>query len=279
MSEKNIHIVFQVLNFVSNYCSIDYQLTTTDRLLLLILAKHHGVKGIYPSFTTLAKELKVTPRQVQKRILYLESQDLLIVDRKKGKSNYYTLSKVIHNQGTVVPYSAADQGTPVPYTQELQDTNQGTPVPPINTDNQNRRNKTERGRDKTAPPSLSDFLPDETNLMLCGDLNLNPVDELASFKARYSGKTHALQYEFSRWLKDSAAYRTRKANGNGHASNGAAKQEVRCTVPDYGPGHPTWEANQEWERKHGRDTQRTEVSGGHTRGNGVRKIEDYVLSK
>jgi len=30
---------------------------------------------------------------------------------------------------------------------------------------------------------------------------------------------------------------------------GHIRNEPKCTVPDYGPGHPTWEANQKWEEE------------------------------
>lgn len=43
------------------------------------------------------------------------------------------------------------------------------------------------------------------------------------------------------------AQAARSQSGN-RVVAGTFKNEPKCTVPDYGPGHPTWEENQKWER-------------------------------
>jgi hypothetical protein len=54
------------------------------------------------------------------------------------------------------------------------------------------------------------------------------------------------------------------------------KNELRSTVMEYGPGHPLWEANREWELKNEKGFSSRTSSNGDTRGNGVRKASDYI---
>ena len=53
--------------------------------------------------------------------------------------------------------------------------------------------------------------------------------------------------------------------------------EIRCTVPEYGPGHPLFEANKEWELRNARKRQGIDTSTNNARGNSVRKAEDYLF--
>lgn len=52
--------------------------------------------------------------------------------------------------------------------------------------------------------------------------------------------------------------------------------EIRSTVKEFGPGHPTWEAQQEWRRKN-ENSHGSETRGSHTAGNGVRQAKDYLF--
>lgn len=51
--------------------------------------------------------------------------------------------------------------------------------------------------------------------------------------------------------------------------------EIRSTVPEFGPGHPTWEANQEWRRKN--ESQGSETTLHHARGTDMRKATEYLF--
>src|SRR6478609_3530217 len=88
-AEKSPHIVFQVMNFISGDSPLNEELNPSDRILLLMLAKHQGKKGLYPSVPTLAKEIKVTPRHVLRCLDRLECLKIIQVERKSGRSNHY----------------------------------------------------------------------------------------------------------------------------------------------------------------------------------------------
>lgn len=239
MSEKQIHIVFQVLNFILSIDSKTFALLSIDKLLLLALAKHQGPKGIYPSTITLAKELQVSPKHIKERINYLDDLKVIEVERKIGCVNRYKLTFTDPNPSPTGYQSPLGDQSPTgtrPVTYRLPD-----PSPTgdtINTYNQNRLSK-QREAQKSRSLSLSNFSPEEQNQFLCRDLRLDLQEEITSFKNRHSGSGN-LQYEFSRWLKRSAQYRQERSQ---------PKEEVRCTVPEFGPGHPTWEMFQAIKRK------------------------------
>lgn len=59
------------------------------------------------------------------------------------------------------------------------------------------------------------------------------------------------RHDFMIWLKrENEPKKQRMNSGNAGQSN-----EIRCTVPDYGPGNPLWESNRKWEEKHRRGKQ------------------------
>ena len=65
--------------------------------------------------------------------------------------------------------------------------------------------------------------------------------------------------------------------------NETRSNETRSTVMEYGPGHPSWVAQREWERKHVEQgtasifKQGGSATNGNARGNGMRKAEDYLF--
>lgn len=109
-------------------------------------------------------------------------------------------------------------------------------------------------RAKRVPLSDS-FVFNEANQKLCMSKNIDSDLVLSKFKAnmKASGKKVIdWQAEAELWiLRERIANAANPANG---------KKEVRSNVIEYGPGHPTWEANQEWIRKqgmkHGSDAER-----------------------
>lgn len=88
-SDKKLHIVFQVLNYIKSEIAIS--LSDDEQILLIILASHQGKLGIFPSISTLAKERQKTPRSIQRSLLRLVQKNLLIIERKEGKANRYWL--------------------------------------------------------------------------------------------------------------------------------------------------------------------------------------------
>jgi hypothetical protein len=207
MSEKKeIHIVFQVLNFIK--VPHNDRLLPVDRLLLLMLASHYGSKGIYPSVTTLANEIQMSKTYTKQRLNFLEELKLIKILRKNGQSSSYEflmLSTTGQPQLTGELQLTGQPQLPTPVNPSCP--HRSTGVTPININNQYKRNNKERGREKQRPALSDSFLPNDENLILAKDLRLNIEDELESFKNRHKGKK--TQYEFSRWLKTAKEYQNR----------------------------------------------------------------------
>jgi hypothetical protein len=171
MQKKTIHIVFQVLNFLSDpVLSFSFQLTADEKLLLLFLAKHKGHKGIYPSLQTLAKELHVHYRNVRRTLDRLKKKKLVIVDYVPGKSSNYILMIPL-TQGVDAPTPDQPSETPRASTPShpgrTRPDTQGVHAPQSDKRN-NRVNKTERAR-KRAPLSAF-WKPSEQNMIKCHEI-------------------------------------------------------------------------------------------------------------
>lgn len=97
MSEKQIHIVFQVLNWLFDDFSKQLNLLPIDKLILITLASHKGIKGICPSTSLLANELGITKRHVIDRLghlscIYINQKPLLSIIKSRGRSSQYYLN-------------------------------------------------------------------------------------------------------------------------------------------------------------------------------------------
>lgn len=243
--KKNaIHIVFQVINYSRSHES---NLTDPEFRILTYLASHKGEKGIYPSKETLAISVKKHPRTVQTILHSLERKGIISIKDIPGYSNQYEikLSTTLGEYAsgatelTLGEYASGGEAVYVDTLGEYASLSDKT----------NNLNKiTKRGTNRASRSALSIFSPDERNQWLAKDLRLNLNDEIESFKKRYEGKGKDLQYEFGRWLKGAKEYQDKKST-YGKGANGNGKQEIRCTVPLYGPGHPDWEFNRKWERE------------------------------
>lgn len=89
---KEIHIVFQVLNFLHSDHHLAMITTPAEHLLLINLASHKGIKGICPSLSLIAKELKLTKMTVIRSIERWEELEIIHRRKEAGKRNYYFLS-------------------------------------------------------------------------------------------------------------------------------------------------------------------------------------------
>lgn len=223
MSDKNVHIVFQVLNFLRSAESLNYNLLPIDRLLLIFLASHSGSQGIFPNQQTLTNEIHTSLRYTKTRLKYLESTGLISINRIKRK-NHYTFN-FIHIGDPQITYQSNSIGDPQITSQVIHRSPHRGSTDHTNRNNNNLLNNRES--------SLSNFKPDESNIMLAKDLRLDLPQEIESFKNRHKGK--ASQYEFSRWLKAAKEYQTK--NGNG--------QQAKCSIMEWAPGHP------DYDRRHG----------------------------
>lgn len=245
MSNKPLHIVFQVLNFITSPDSDPYQLTHDEEKLLLILAKHKGPKGIYPSIPTLAEKSKRTERSVMRTLVRLEEKHLIMVNRQQGKSNHYEIAELSTTPDVhVTPdmYDTPDVHVTTPLTSMAQtpDVHVTRSNKIIKTDNQNRERRKNR-----AHPLPDDYLHTELHEEKAQEFGW-PADEffecLDKFMAHHRAKgTEKVDWdaEFDLWLireerfkAEETAKRERRANdrslGNG---SGRGQQEVRSTVP------------------------------------------------
>jgi hypothetical protein len=215
MSEKTVHIVFKVLNFLHSAESKSLNLLDSEKLLLINLASHKGQNGIYPSITTIAKEMKKGYSTIKRLLNSLKEKDLILIHYQRGRVNSYSI-KLSTTQLTDEPTThnlPSSSMSPHPAHRRATPQLMGEPL-------YNKRNNKENKREG----SLVDFCPDESNEVLCQDLRLDLTHELQSFKNRHRGK--ATQYEFSRWLKNSKEYQSKKGNG-----------EVRSNVPWFTDNH------------------------------------------
>lgn len=91
-AKKEIHIVFQVLNFLHSDHHLAQITTPAEHLLLINLASHKGEKGICPSLTLIAKELKLSRMTVIRSIQRWEELDIVQIQKNNGKKSYYFLN-------------------------------------------------------------------------------------------------------------------------------------------------------------------------------------------
>jgi hypothetical protein len=166
---KEIHIVFQVLNYLHSNNSLD--LIDAEKLVLITLASHKGVKGIYPSVKTLARELKKGESTVRRLIAQLKDKKLIEVETMLGKANHYFLTELIHTpltheRGIPADPSHLREGGPLTHER-------GTPLTGehIRT-NRNNKGIKERGRTVRATPLTVDFELSESTIERLDEFDL-----------------------------------------------------------------------------------------------------------
>jgi hypothetical protein len=197
-NKKEIHAVFQVLNFISNPPPT-IKLSSDEQILLVFLAKHKGSKGIYPSIPTLARELTRDERCIRRTIKRLKDKKIIIIDKNIGKNNHYKLSTSQGVDALTITHNTqgVDALTPRAYTPETQGVDALQSV---------KRSNKKQEREI----SLSIFEPDEANILLAKDLSVDLYENLNSFRERHKG--NKTQYEFGRWLKKNKEYLESKKN-------------------------------------------------------------------
>jgi len=157
-NKKDIHIVFQVINFIHESISKQYKLLPIDKLLLITLASHKGAKGIFPMQETLADELGITRRHLRGRIKYLESVGLIWIE-KIGRKHHYHLQK-LSTIGELQCLYEEPIGEPQCLSQGNHSASHRGTVVATNNKVSNKIKKVERARKKPAPLS-ADFSPTE----------------------------------------------------------------------------------------------------------------------
>lgn len=211
MSEKTVHVVFQILNFLHSEKSIAYSLNDAERLLLITLASHKGAKGIYPSLKTLSRELKKKESTVRRWTASLAQKKLIRIDRTIGISNHYVLSEVLMTPLT------SEQGTHTDPAQIRADppltSEQGTPLTSEQLiTKRNNKGITERAR----APIAFDFRPDQKTKDLIKELGFDQeqVAEIGEAFVAYfldSGEARKdWQFEARKWFKREREFRDSK---------------------------------------------------------------------
>lgn len=233
VSQAQIHVVFQVINFLYSEASAPLKLSDSEKLLLINLASHKGTKGIYPSVRTIARELKKGESSIRRFIAGLKKKGLITVDSILGKSNHYTILNLsttpLNSEKGIETYpSHFREDSPL-------NSERGTPLNSekvITKGNNNRR--TERGAtDRRAIPSL-DFLPNEESTKKIQEMGFErdeALQELARFIEYYRAKGEKrLDWNLAvvKWFERSLEY----------ARKEEPKDEIRSTVPWYGGQDP-----------------------------------------
>lgn len=236
---KEIHIVFQVLNFLSGSHPITHLLLPTDKLLLIYLAKYKGNKGIFPSITTLARELKMNRHYLMRRLKILEENNLISLIKKHGSCHQY----FIH-----IPTQTGDSQVTgyLEVTSDSQVTKLVTPrlrtgdsqVPQLDIEELNKNLLKDIGNTqnkKRAPlPRKSQlpetFEPNETHLALLKDLDMQ--EELEKFRDYHVTKAttttkRGWDAAFRTWLRNAYKFKQQRGNQNGKAYETQAARVAR----------------------------------------------------
>lgn len=253
MSNKSIHIVFQVLNFLHSSISSSLNLLPLDKLILINLASHKGPKGICPSTLTIAKELKVSKRHIVDRLSYLQTLTLngnylIKINKSPGKRSHYYLSIPMPELSTT--------GEPQ-FTSEVDFTGEPQFTTVVNHSSQtgepqftqstksNKTSNPERGRKNRAHPLPVDYLHTELHEDKAQEMGME-ADEFFDckdkFMAHHKAKgTEKVDWdaEFDLWLireerfraEETAKRSLRAADRSSGSGSGRGQQEVRSTVP------------------------------------------------
>lgn len=212
---KDIHIVFQVLNWLHSDHQTQYQLLPNAKLLLINLASHKGIEGIFPSIDTLSKELNLAKRYVITLLNQLSKQKLIKIVKKKGCHNVYfltipfeKLTRTSDPQCTttsdlssksypqvVIPRSPVDSELVIPRSPPLV-----IPRSPdwCSTDHPNNKVITKINNKERA---LSVFEPSEEARALARELSVDVNIECDSFLRK--GPLHKTQEAFMNWIRQS----------------------------------------------------------------------------
>jgi hypothetical protein len=245
VQNKTIHIVFQILNFLSNpILSAVYELSSDEKLLLLFLSKHKGVKGIYPSVLTLAKELQRSDSAIRRSLRRLQSKNLIKILHIPGKSSLYQLFIPSVDLSTTLGVDASteqnldDQPLASTLGQSMRG-RQDTPSVDARQSikrNNTKLNKTERSaRKKAALPLSDDFEPTRETVQEAKRVGLTydeanyELEKFFNYYLENEEEKTDWQLVLQNWFIRAGDYKRK----NGAITVNA--QEVRSTVPWFNP--------------------------------------------
>lgn len=211
MQENKIHVVFQVLNFLTDPSSFSYDLLLIDKFILIILAKHHGELGIFPKQETLAKEANLSKRYTRERLLHLQKIGLISVKKINRRHHYFLEflsttvqpqlhSEVIHNEIRVQPQL---------HSECSYRSSQSAAVVPTNNIINNPINKTEGGESKKFfSPIPSNFYPNKQSQKLAEENGFDEsvVQVFIDYCSEKGKTTKDPQALFRKFIRDEATY-------------------------------------------------------------------------
>jgi len=235
MQEKTVHIVFQVLNYLTNPTIKKPKLLPIDKLILLKLASHKGEKGIFPMQETLASTLETSLRYMKTRLKYLEKIGLIYVE-KVHRNNHYHLPFLSTIGDLQIPYQESS-GDPQITSQVIHRSPHRGSTDATNNKVNNKLNKTERARKKRVPLSL-DFHPDKNGQKMSEDVSaktgLSFDQLLTKFKNLQKSKQATSADWNAEWENFLINERPSGLFGEKRRAVSPAN-EVRSTVPWYVP--------------------------------------------
>lgn len=230
MQSKELHILFQVMNFLRSSDSKKYKLLPIDKLILITLASHKGAKGIFPMQETLANTLETSLRYMKTRLKYLEKNDLIFVE-KIHRKNYYHLIFLSTIGDPQITYDEIS-GDPQITSQVIHRSPHRGSTDATNNKVSNKLNKTERERSKRAHSLPDDFVVSKESTKAIREMGFTPENRdevLDKFLDYYRGKgTKMMDWQIIvvKWFK---------AERKDSKANSTPKDEVRSTVPWYKP--------------------------------------------
>jgi Helix-turn-helix domain len=245
MSNKSVHIVFQVLNFLHSAYSVSYDLVDAERLLLINLASHQGIKGIYPSKKTLCKELKKGYSTLTRIIASLIKKKLLSVDYIRGISNHYHLHiPTIELSTTLLTDEQGTVNNPAhPRAEGLLTHKQGGLLigEPLITKGNNKGIK-RRVKRKRLHPIPPDFSLNEKSIeaIQAYGLKAEEIDEIIVSFVEYYEASDTLSDDWNRmliaWFKREMKFKKGRFTGE-QGYPPTQRDEIRSTVPWFDPNH------------------------------------------
>lgn len=161
MSEKIVHIMFRVVSFLISDESKKYNLLLIDRWILTLLAKHQGIKGIFPNQETIGKEAFISLRYAKTRIKYLESIGLISIKRINHKNHYFfnfledPQIPYLNSEGDLQITLAKTEGDPQITSKVIYRSLQTASTDHTKNKLNNKLSNTERARPKRAPLPLN----------------------------------------------------------------------------------------------------------------------------
>lgn len=244
----------------------------TAKALLRFLCTHNFLKpGFFFKNSTYMRALEISEKTLQRAFNHLETKGFITIERRFDEdgrqiSNGIYLNvpdKFVQEYESKFGQNDGVGGGVIMTTLGASNCRGGgrQADDPYNNNINNNKYNTKR------EDSLINFKPNKENELLAKDLRIDIERETESFKKRHRGEK--TQYEFSRWLKSAKEYQESKKNSQ-------TFNETRCSVPEYGPGHPRWE------ELHGQKglshaSNGSEISRNNAGGTGVRKAKDYLF--